>query len=264
MNALVMVGVGWLVMAGIMYTLWQVQRRTGKAGIVDVAWGMGIALLTIGYALGAWEGNAWRRSIVVVLAGVWAVRLSWHVWVRLRGETDDARYAQLREDWGADADRRMLGFFQMQALASVFFSLPMLVAVQNPLPLGWSDGVGVVVWFLALVGEAAADAQLARFKRRSDDKSQVCRDGLWRYSRHPNYFFEWLHWWSYPLLAWYSWYPVVAILAPLAMYVLITRVTGIPPAEAQSLRSRGDAYRDYQRTTNAFFPWFPVTDGGSS
>jgi steroid 5-alpha reductase family enzyme len=107
---------------------------------------------------------------------------------------------------------------------------------------------------VALTGESIADRQLARFRASPSNRGKVCREGLWRYSRHPNYFFEWFHWWAYAWLAVGSplwWLPILGVVV---MYLFLTRVTGVPPTEAQAIRSRGDAYREYQRTTNAFFP----------
>ncbi|HSS65063.1 MAG TPA: DUF1295 domain-containing protein, partial [Gammaproteobacteria bacterium] len=109
------------------------------------------------------------------------------------------------------------------------------------------------------IGESIADAQLSRFRRDPRNRGKVCRTGLWRYSRHPNYFFEWLHWWAYALIGLGSphwWVPLTGLAV---VYVFLTRVTGIPFTEQQSLRSRGDAYRRYRETTNAFFPWPPAT-----
>ena len=108
-----------------------------------------------------------------------------------------------------------------------------------------------------------ADRRLAHFRGRPGNRGKTCREGWWHYSRHPNYFFEWLHWWSYMALAAGAPYGWVALLAPTAMFYLLFRVTGIPPTEAQALASRGDDYREYQRTTSVFFPWFPKREGGT-
>ncbi len=116
---------------------------------------------------------------------------------------------------------------------------------------------GAALWLIAISGEALADAQLAAFKRRASNKGRVCDAGLWRYSRHPNYFFEWLIWVAYFVFALGSPWGWVAIVGPASILYLLLRVTGIPMTEEQSIRSRGDAYRRYQQTTSAFIPWFP-------
>ncbi|MEO5821440.1 MAG: DUF1295 domain-containing protein [Vicinamibacteraceae bacterium] len=250
---------GWAVAAASMAALWLVQRRTRNAGIVDVGWSFATGGLGAAFALAA--DGAWpRRLLVAGLAAAWGLRLGLHLWVRVAGEAEDGRYQDMRREWGADTDRRMLRFFQLQALAAVLFALPMLAAGRNAMPWGWLDAAGVAIWLIGLGGEAIADRQLAAFRADRRHRGQVCQVGLWRYSRHPNYFFEWLHWWGYAALAVYSplwWVPLAAVAA---MGYTITRVTGIPPTEAQAMRSRGDAYRAYQRTTSAFVPWPPRAD----
>ena len=126
------------------------------------------------------------------------------------------------------------------------------------------DFVAIAVWVIAIAGESIADRQLDNFRNNPSNKGQVCKDGLWYYSRHPNYFFEWLHWWTYVLFA--ITYPLgwLSILAPALMLFFILKVTGIPPTEKQALKSRGERYREYQRTTNAFFPWFPKTQASTN
>ena len=133
----------------------------------------------------------------------------------------------------------------------------MLIGAQNESPIGWIDYLGIVVWCLAIAGESLADYQLHQFRQQENTRGQVCQTGLWYYSRHPNYFFEWLHWWSYVCLAITGSWGWLTIFAPLSMLYFILKVTGIPPTEKQALKSRGEAYRRYQQTTSAFFPWFP-------
>ena len=114
--------------------------------------------------------------------------------------------------------------------------------------------LGICVWVISVTGETIADNQLANFRSMSQNQGKTCRNGLWRFSRHPNYFFEWLHWWSYVLLGQGS---ALTWLGPPLMLLFLFRVTGIPYTEIQAVKSRGDDYRNYQKTTNVFFPWFP-------
>jgi len=137
------------------------------------------------------------------------------------------------------------------------FALPLLVTGLSTKPWGWLDFAAVLIWVISIVGEAISDQQLHRFRQQPENKGEVCRDGFWNYSRHPNYFFEWLHWWTYVLLAITAPFGWLTILAPVAMWLFLNRVTGIPHTEAQAIKSRGQKYRHYQETTNAFFPWFP-------
>lgn len=250
----------WAGVAVVMALLWAVQRRRGDAGIVDVAWGLGVGLISVAFAIFS-AGDATRRLVVAGLALAWSLRLSGHIFVRLLRLPEDGRYTTLKENWGDRAQRNLFWFFQIQAFWALLFALPMLMASRNPQPFGtlW-DWLGLAIWSIAIAGESLADRQLARFRLDPGGAGRVCREGLWRYSRHPNYFFEWLHWWSYVALSvgaegWWA-----TPLAPLAMLYFLFRVTGIPPTEAQCLKSRGDAYRDYQRTTSVFFPWPPKSE----
>lgn len=258
MHLAVAVLLGWLAMSLVMAGLWWYQTRRGDAGIVDVAWGLGVGFLGMLFCALARQGDSTRRLLLGGLVLVWSLRLSGHIAARLRRMPEDGRYQSLREQWGSQAQRKLFGFFQLQAVWSVLFSLPVLVAARNHHPFPqWTDLAGLVLWLVAIGGEALADRQLQQFRIDPQNRGRVCRIGLWNYSRHPNYFFEWLHWWVYPLMAvgapWWG----SAVAGPVAMYWFLTRVTGIPPTEAQALRTRGDAYREYQLTTNGFFPWFP-------
>lgn len=247
---------GWGAIAALMALLWLIQKRTGNAGIVDVMWAVGIGLLAPLFAAGA-TGNLSRRWLIAALGAIWALRLASHLLARVFNTPEDGRYQRLRREWGAATQRNLFWFFQLQAFWSVLFATPLLIAAGNPEPLGWMDFAGTAIWVVAVAGESIADRQLARFRRDPANRGQVCRDGLWRYSRHPNYFFEWVHWWAYVPIGWQAPYGWATLLGPVTMLVFLFKITGIPPTEANAVASRGDAYRDYQRTTSVFFPWPP-------
>ncbi len=239
--------------------LYLVARRCNNYGIVDIAWSYAFGALATFYAL---CGPGWpvRRALLASLAIVWSLRLGTHLAIRVIGHhpTEDGRYVQLRQDWSANFASKMFWFFQMQAASVVLLGAAFFLACLNSTaslhPLEYA---GAALWLLAICGEALSDAQLAAFKRNSANKGQVCAVGLWRFSRHPNYFFEWLIWVSFFVFALGSPYGLIAIVGPASILYLLLRVTGIPMTEEQSLRSRGDAYRRYQQTTSAFLPWFP-------
>ena len=246
--------IGLIVLSLVLCGAWLRQRRTGNAGIVDVLWAAGLGGFALLYSAGA--GGWWpRRLLVGGLAFVWSARLSLYLIRRVSSEPEDGRYASLREEWGSGFQTKIFWFFQAQAVLAALLSLPFLFLASSP-AAGWrvQDGLAVLLWVTSVLGESVADRQLHAWRREPANTGLTCRSGLWAYSRHPNYFFEWLHWLVYPVMAiglpggWALW------LAPAAMLYLVRRVTGIPPTEAQSLRSRGDDYRAYQQTTNAFFP----------
>lgn len=256
---------GLPVVSAMMLGLWLAQRRTKNAGIVDVGWATGIGILGVFFAVTS-AGYGPRRVVVGILIGVWACRLAVHLLIdRILGQPEEGRYKRLRADWGTKAERNLFGFFQIQAVLSLLFALPVLVVAHNSVSYltAW-DYLGIAVWVVAVGSTALADRQLWQFKQRPENRGRVCREGLWRYSRHPNYFFEWLHWWTYAVMSAGSVYWWIPVAAPLVMLFFLLRVTGIPPTEAQALASRGDEYRRYQRTTSAFVPWFPRKDPGGS
>ena len=248
-------GLVLLVAAAFMTVLWMVQRRTGNAGVVDVGWAAGIGGAALLLALMV-EGDPLRRALVAGMGGVWGLRLALHIHHRSHGKPEDGRYQQLRREWGDQVQFRMFRFYQLQAFTVAFFALPFALAAHHDQPPGLLDALALALWLLAVMGESLADAQLSAFKRTANGE-RVCRRGLWRYSRHPNYFFEWLNWCAFALLAVQATGGYLALLAPASILYLLLKVTGIPATEAQAVRSKGEAYRDYQRTTSAFVPWFP-------
>lgn len=255
------------VFAVLMALAWVVQQRTGNSGWVDTIWTLSLGLIGAGGALWPLGGGApgERQWLVAVLVAAWSLRLGSHIAVRSSAITDDPRYAQFAKDWGAGAPRKMFFFLQNQALGSVPLVFAIFVAAHAPGDeLRAQDYAGALLLVIGIVGEAASDVQLKQFRNEPANKGRVCNVGLWRLSRHPNYFFEWFGWLAYPLIAITLSYPpypwgLAALLAPLFMYWILVYVTGIPPLEEQMQRSRGDAYRAYQARTSKFFPLPPRT-----
>jgi steroid 5-alpha reductase family enzyme len=250
----------------LMTIAWLVQQRTGNSGWVDTIWTFSLGLVGAGSALWPVAGAApdTRQWLVAGLVAVWSLRLGLHIAQRTAGAADDPRYAAFASDWGADAPRKMFIFLQNQALGSIPLAISIFAAARFPhTGLRIADYLGALVLFIGIAGEALADAQLRHFRINPANKGRVCDVGLWRWSRHPNYFFEWLCWLAYPVIAISTDAPLhypfgwVSLLAPAFMYWFLVHVTGIPPLEAQMLRSRGERYRDYQSRTSAFFPWPP-------
>jgi len=255
MNVWILILLAWAAMALLMGALWLVQLRSRNAGIVDVAWSFGTGLCGVGFALTA-SGLPMRRAIIAAMAGLWAIRLGGYLVMRMRGEPEDRRYRVLRDEWGDVFQRNMFIFFQIQAAWAVLFAIPMLLAARNDAALGWLDAAAALVFCTAVIGESVADRQLARFRKR-EGPGKVCRDGLWRYSRHPNYFFEWIHWWAYVLLGIAAPLGWLTLFGPALMLFFLLKVTGIPITERRLVESRGEAYRAYQRETSAIIPWPP-------
>ncbi len=247
---------GAALVASMMFLLWLIHLRIHNASIVDPGWAFAVPLLAITYAV-LGPGYVWRRWLLAGTAVLWGTRLGMHLLLRILGQPEEGRYQELRRQWKDRLALKFLAFFELQAVLDIVLSLPFLLAALNTKPaLSAMEYAGLALWLVAFVGETVADAQLAAFKRDSTSHGQVCQRGLWNYSRHPNYFFEWLIWVAWALLALASPSGWIALLCPLLMFYFLFRVTGIPATEAQALRTKGEAYRHYQQTTSAFVPWF--------
>jgi steroid 5-alpha reductase family enzyme len=244
-------------MIALMTILWVVHLVIHNAGIVDFGWALGLALLGSLYAcLGTGYGP--RRILIVSMALIWGLRLAAHIlFDRVINHPEDARYQTLRQEWGGNLPLKFFFFFQAQAVLDVVLSIPFLLMSMNHTPRLFSvEWAGLFLWVLAIYGESAADADLKQFKANPANKGKTCRQGLWNYSRHPNYFFEWLIWVAFAIAALPSPQGPISILCPVLMFIFLFKVSGIPMTEAQALKSRGEDYRDYQRTTSVFVPWF--------
>lgn len=240
-----------------------IAERTHRSGFIDGIWALatGIAALTL---IRSVTELSERLLIVSLLLAVWAVRLGRHIVGRTLGSgADDPRYAALRRDWGKTAPRRLFAFLQMQAIAGWLLAVSAASAASRTGHLGWQDALGVAIVLLALLGEWQSDRTLAAFRR--DRPGKVCDRGLWGWSRHPNYFFEWLFWVGVAVigLGGPDLRTGLVLLAPISIYWLLVHVSGIPPLERHMLDSRGEAFRAYQARVSPFFPWPPKADQAS-
>ena len=241
---------------------WAVQRQTGRSGWIDTIWSASVGLVGVGVALspvvrGAGVGG--RGVLAAVFVALWAARLALHIGSRTWAAPEDPRYAELARRWGADFPRRLFWFLQAQAAAAFILVASVRLAAINPAPFRAADALAVLVLLSALAGEALADRQLQSFRVAHRGRRALCEEGLWAWSRHPNYFFEWLGWFAYPLLAISAANPHgwLALAAPALMYALLVHVSGIPPLETQLAATRGPDFRDLQGRVSAFFPLPP-------
>jgi steroid 5-alpha reductase family enzyme len=247
-----------VLMVTVMAVVWWIAVRIGNAGIVDIAWSLNFSVLAGLYAI-LGQGYLPRRLLIAGMVALWSLRLGGYLYARVMGHhpVEDGRYQKLRREWAPSANRRFLLFFQIQAVLNVILSVPILIACANPEPgihpLEWA---GLAIWAIALVGETVADRQLHRFRNDPANEGRTCQIGLWHASRHPNYFFEWLIWVALFVFALASPQGIAVLYCPALMLFFLLRVTGIPMTEEQALKSRGDEYREYQRTTSIFVPWF--------
>lgn len=235
---------------------WVIQRATGNSGWIDMIW-------TFAVGLGAWlalwfiSAPPARLLLLASLVAIWSLRLGLHIFARTRRSDDDPRYAKLMTEWGAAAPLRLFLFLQVQALAGWVLVLAVILAAAC------TDQVNTAgTWIFALlalisvVGEGLADRQLAACKRNKPP-SGICETGLWAYSRHPNYFFEWLFWVAIASLAVAPPHGLTcfaALAAPVMMYALLRHASGVPHLEAHMQRTRPQAFAEYARRVPVFFP----------
>ncbi len=242
----------------IMLFVWLWSYKIKNAGVVDIFWSYNFPVIAIILYLFA-PGFEMRKMLLcgmVILAGL---RLGTHLAIRIfkHLHEEEPRYKQIRQEWGKNAEKKMFGFFQVQALSNVLLAVPFFISAINTDPqISPMEYAGVFLWAISVICEAIADQQLANFKKDPANKGKVCDTGLWRYSRHPNYFFEWLMWVSYFIFALASPYGYIAIISPAIILYLLLKVTGIPMTEQQSLKTKGEAFKRYQESTSVFVPWF--------
>lgn len=245
----------------IMAFAWWIQSRTGNSGFVDAVWTFGLGLVGVVSALVPLSSAdlTTRQVVIAIIMLIWSLRLGVHIVQRSMGRADDPRYAALFRQWGPHASRQMFILLQKQALVTVPMTLAVFIAAHNPAPFGqFLDWLGLLVIVAGIVGEGVADRQLRSWLATRSANERICDRGLWRWSRHPNYFFEWVFWLAFPFFAidlsgGYS-AGLLAFAAPVCMYWLLVHVSGIPPLEQHMVAKHGDAYRAYQARTSAFFP----------
>jgi steroid 5-alpha reductase family enzyme len=234
---------------------WLYQQRTRNLAVADLLWAACISASALYFGLVA-EGSMLSRLLVVMMGGIGGFRLFMHLLQRML--TDPAHARREYFPHPDSKSTRILGTFLSRAVSAALFSVPLYVAACNPRDqAGTWTFVAAVVYLVGLSGEAYADMQLSKFRSQPRNTARTCRRGLWRYSRHPNYFFAFVHWCSYALLAVGLPWPVwsLTLIAPLATAVIAFR--RIPAIEADALRTRGDGYLAYQKTTSAFVPLLP-------
>jgi steroid 5-alpha reductase family enzyme len=255
-EALLFAAVVLVAMTAVMVSAWWVQRRAGNAGWIDVFWTFGTGVSCIAAAiLSDTDGNGFRQLLVAALAGLWSLRLGIYMAGRVASSPEDLRYVELRRQWGGQFQSRLLRFVLWQPPTTALLVLSVYAAAHSSGPIGWRDLAGVAMLAIAIAGETIADGQMRRYKQR-ENRPPVMDRGLWGRSRHPNYFFDWLGWLAYPVIAFdpqtaAGW---LTLVAPGLMYLVLRHATGVPMLEASMLERKGKPFRDYQANVNAFFP----------
>lgn len=249
-----------LTIAILMAATWVVSVVIDDASIVDVVWGFGFVAATWAGYLFTEAGATARTVLMLAMVTIWGLRLTGYLAWRNIGKGEDKRYQQMRKKnpdsfWLTS----LFTVFGVQAVLMWVVAVPAVVTQGSPGSLGWLDYIGVGVWAVGLFFETTGDIQLARFKARPDSKGKVMDRGLWRYTRHPNYFGDFCVWWGIYLVAaaggaWWT------VFSPLVMSVLLMKYSGVGLLE-KTITRRRPGYEEYIRTTNAFFPGPPKQTG---
>lgn len=263
LDIMAMLGVSFIVIEGLMLLFWIIYLVQKQINALDIAWGLSFMMSgLIYYILG--DGYSWRKLLVFIIVSVWSLRLVNYYIKRFQSGQEDRRYLAMLDNWNVgifakidNIQLKILCLFILQGILVTVLSLPFALMVQNQTPyFSACEVFGLLIWMGGLIGETVADTQLHAFKQDPANASRVLEEGLWKYSRHPNYFFEWLIWMGYCIMALFSPMGWLGIISPILILYLLLKVSGIPYAEEEALRTKGDAYRDYQQRTSAFFPWF--------
>jgi steroid 5-alpha reductase family enzyme len=258
MSLLGIFGVTGLVILVLMTMLWLLSLRLRDASIVDIFWGAGFVISVWIYYMLTPDGYPARKLLLAILVTIWGLRLSIHIGLRNLGKGEDPRYQKWRQEHGHKWPLRSLfQVFLLQGFLMWVIGAPLLAGQYFPEPprLTWLDSLGAAVWLVGFFFEAAGDWQLTRFKANPANKGKLLTSGVWRYTRHPNYFGDAAQWWGFYLIAvanggWWT------LFSPLIMTLLLRFVSGVALLES-SMRSARPGYAEYVATTNAFFPWFP-------
>ena len=248
-------------MVVVMIAAWAFGLAMKDGGWTDVFWTWGTTATLAGGALYPWANLSPRQWLVAGLMAAWGLRLGLYLTPRVANHPEDARYAGFREQWGKSYPLNMLFVTLPQAPAAALLGVSVILAAHDLAPmLGARDAAAVAIFLAAIVGETLSDAQMKRFRADPAHKGQIMDQGLWAWSRHPNYFFQWLGWLAYPLIAFHPGLPIswLSLAAPLVMFGLLRFVSGVPPLEASMLKTRGEAFRSYQARVSAFFPLPPT------
>jgi steroid 5-alpha reductase family enzyme len=243
-----------------MSLMWLWGRLKNNYGVIDVGWGL-LSIVLSAVIFYNSPGSAVMKIFAFGFSLVWGGRLAYYLFTTriLSGHPEDKRYTAFRKDYGDAVHRKFFtNVFLLQGVLGFLLIPPFVfLSMDTSQDLGIFHFAGVVVFIVGILGETLADKQLHSFSKIAENKGKVCEIGLWKYTRHPNYFFEWVVWLGIGIASLGSPNGIYGMWSPLMMYILLVYVSGVPYAEKYSLLSRGEAFKDYQARVNAFFPWFP-------
>lgn len=241
----------------IMILSWFFYLYQKKPNILDVSWALGF-IVTVVTAVSGCQGYLLRKLILFIIAFAWSCRLTGLFFMRYLKQEKAGRFQAIRDAFDATTNLKFGLVFILQGFLIVVLSWPFVLICSNAKPsISVLEWVGIIISLIGFMGEAFADKQLWQFKENEENMSKVCDEGLWKYSRHPNYFFEWIIWVGFFIFALTSPLGITSIISPILMWYLLTQISGVHMAEMQALKLKGESYKEYQEKTSMFFPWFP-------
>lgn len=259
MNFWELIGLIALVVWGIMTILWIVSLALKDAGIVDIFWGLGFVIINWVAFLVTENESGMRQWLLNVIVTIWGMRLFLHILIRNIGKPEDFRYQNFRKQYGKKF--WWYSYFQtfmLQGFLMFIISMPLVITqyANTPESLGFLDWAGLLLWLVGFFFETAGDYQLTRFKKNPANKGKIMKSGVWKYTRHPNYFGDATQWWAYYLIAVSVPFGFLTIFSPIIMSYFLVKVSGVAMLE-RSMAEKKPGYKEYMQTTNAFIPWFP-------
>lgn len=255
-SLLTMVGAAFLCIMGTWLVFWLIASTTRNAKFLDYAWPIGFILATLCYCYFG-PADTLKKIVITSMVALWGGRSMWHLITRYQPHTEDLRFQEIEVLLGKEmAGLKFLLLCLFQGLMAIILTLPfIIVALNSTSQWSWTEFVAIVLWAIALILESQADYQLDLFRRDPANTQLVCDTGFWSHSRHPNLFFEWTTWIAFFLFAMPAEGGALAIMSPIIVFIIFQKMT-IPLSESQAVRSKGDLYRNYQKTTSPFVPWF--------
>lgn len=243
----------------LMTILWVVSLLMKNAGIVDIFWGLGFVIVNwVAFFLTS-DITLPRHWLLNIIVTIWGLRLFLHIFLRNKGKPEDFRYADFRKKYG----KKFWWFsylqtFMLQGVLMLLISTPLIITqyANQPSKLGFLEYLGLVIWVIGFFFEAVGDYQLNRFIKNPQNKGKLLDSGVWKYTRHPNYFGDSAQWWGYFLIACAVPFGFLTVFSPIIMTFFLIKVSGVAMLE-RSMADRKPGYKEYMRTTNAFIPWFP-------
>lgn len=246
----------------LMTLMWLLSLKLKNTSIVDIIWGLGFVLVNWVVFFLTPEGFVDRKWILNILVTIWGLRLTTHIFLRNHGKPEDFRYAAWREQYGKKW--WWYSYFQtflLQGLLMFLISAPLIHthATATPTKIGALEIAGILIWMIGFFFETVGDLQLENFKKNPANKGKLLNYGVWRYTRHPNYFGDAAQWWGFYLIAAGSTLGFLTIFSPIIMTYFLIKVSGVAMLE-KSMADRKPGYKEYMLTTNAFIPWFPKSN----